>query len=223
MKLLPIPPLKPEHLVAALLLSGSLLNTHAISSNIASTPIYKWQDDQGRTHYSDVAPPNKSTEQLALTPLNLQQSLTKDIKTDNSETKTTDDTKQTGKKQEQEDAKKTKARGSLVGVQDSKEVKQPTVYDYPEYPGYYYPPYQYPHRSPHRNPHRNPHHSPHRPTPCLYQGQGCDNLGKPDYAHKKHQRYNKKNRPNTAVSYPGFERPNLYWDPYPYSKATPRR
>lgn len=207
MKLLSVSPLKPDHLVAALMLSGSLINTCAL----ASTPIYKWQDDQGRTHYSDVAPSNKPTETLALAPLNLQQSLTKDIKTDNSETKKTDDTKQTDKKKEQENTKKTKARGSLVGVQDSKEVKQPTVYDYPEYPGYYYPPYQYPHRN------------PHRPTPCLYHKQGCDHLGKPDYAHKKHQRYNKKNRRNTAVSYPGFERPNLYWDPYPYSKTYSRR
>jgi Domain of unknown function (DUF4124) len=211
MKLLPISPLKPEYLVAALLLSGNLLNTCAL----ASTPIYKWQDEQGRIHYSDVAPPNKPTETLALVPLNLQQSLTKNIKTDDSETKATDDTKQTNKKQEQEDVKKAKARGSLVGVQDSKAIKQQTMYDYPEYPGYYYAPYQYPHRS--------PHHSPHRPTPCLYHSQGCDNLSKPDYAHKKYQRHNKKNRRNTAVSYPGFERPNLYWDPYPYSKAYPRR
>jgi Domain of unknown function (DUF4124) len=212
MKLLPILPLKSEHLIAALLLSGSLANLCAL----ASTPIYKWKDEQGQTHYSDVAPPNKPTETLALVPLNLQQSLTKDIKTDDPETKATDDTKQTNKKQEQEDAKKTKAKGSLAGVQDSKTIKQPTMYEYPEYPGYYYPPYQYPH-------HQYPPRKPNRPTPCLYHGQGCGNLGRPDYAHKKHQRHNKKNRRNTAVSYPGFERPNLYWDPYSYSKASPRR
>ncbi len=208
MKLLPIAPLKPEYLVAALLLSGSLLTTCAI----ASTPIYKWQDEEGLTHYSDVAPPNKPTKRLALAPLNLQQSLTKNIKTDNSEIKENDDTKQTGKKQEQGDAKKIKARGSLVGVQDSKAIKQPNMYESPEHPGDYYPPYQYPH-------HQYPPRKPNRPTPCLYHSQGCDNLGRPDYTHKKHQRHNKKNRRNTAVSYPGFERPNLYWDPYPYSKA----
>lgn len=206
MKLLPVSPLKSEYLIAALMLSGSLINTCAA----ASTPIYKWQDEQGRTHYSDVAPHNKPAQPLALIPLNLQQSLANNSKTDDSEIKTNEDTRQTGKKQEKEALKETKARGSIVGVHDSKAENKPTLYDYPEYPGYYYPPYQYPHRK------------PNHATPCLYHGQGCGNSGKPDYAHKKHQRHNKKNRRNTAVSYPGFERPNLYWDPYPYSKAEAR-
>ncbi|BFM16595.1 hypothetical protein R50073_27780 [Maricurvus nonylphenolicus] len=221
-------------------LSRVISTTLAISASISvlsETPaIYKWQDDQGRTYYSDTPPLNHDLAPLALPELNLQPT----------QTKTTSVSPNKEGQEPQSVIKRTNRKGVIGSLESGEEEATVSERKANDQETYYYPPYYYPPYYPSRPSHRQgKFQDKHRYTKPCYDGRGCRNSEKP--FKKRHNNYSADNnqhlykdqnkqgqhkkryypeqgyRQRATARYPEFKRPNLYWDPYPYNRQNYNR
>jgi hypothetical protein len=208
-------------------LSRAILITLAISTAmpaLSEAPaIYKWQDDRGRTHYSDTPPANQDLAPLALPELNLQP--TQVNAQENSQAST-----QTKTASPQPTAQTSPRKGVVGSLERNEETAQEGKDAYQEH-DYYHPPYYPPYNKPwHQNRQAKRKHGYSKP--CQY-GRNCHKADKRQYLYndqdrekedkkrKQRQRkqYNSEQgyRRRATASYPDFKRPNIYWDPYSYN------